>query len=71
MNICGLTVVNALSSYFKLATYRNTYVHIIEFENGKKINDENRPLKKNEKKHGTITEFIVNPKYMGKNSNLL
>ena len=66
----GLTVVNALSSYFKLATYRNTYVHIIEFENGKKINDENRPLKKNEKKHGTITEFIVNPKYMGKNSNL-
>ena len=30
-------MVNALSSYFKLATYRNTYVHILEFENGKKI----------------------------------
>lgn len=70
MNICGLTVVNALSSYFKLATYRSTYVHIIEFENGKKINDENRPLKKNEKKHGTITEFSVNPRFMGKGSTL-
>ena len=59
-----------MSSYFKLATYRNTYVHILEFENGKKINDENRPLKKGEKKHGTTTEFIVNPKYMGKDSEL-
>lgn len=66
----GLTVVNALSSYFKLATHRNTYVHILEFEDGKKINDENRPLKKGEKKHGTTTEFIVNPKYMGKDSEL-
>ena len=63
-------MVNALSSYFKLATYRNTYVHILEFEDGKKINDENRPLKKGEKKHGTTTEFIVNPKYMGKDSEL-
>lgn len=65
-----MTVTNALSSYFKLATYRNDYVHIIEFEEGKKINDVNRPLKKGEKKHGTITEFTVNEKYMGKNSSL-
>lgn len=63
-------MTNALSSYFKLATYRNTYVHIIEFEEGKKIKDINRPLKKGEKKHGTITEFTVNEKYMGKNSSL-
>lgn len=66
----GLTVVNALSSYFKLATYRNNYVHIIEFEDGKKVNDEKRALKKNEKVHGTVSEFIVNPKFMGKNSEL-
>lgn len=66
----GLTVVNALSSYFKLATYRNTYVHIIEFKDGEKINDEKRAIKSSEPKHGTVTEFIVNPIYMGKNSNL-
>lgn len=62
--------MNALSSYFKIATYRNTYTHIIEFENGEKTNDEKRKIKSSEPKHGTITEFIVNPRYMGENSTL-
>ena len=66
----GLTVVNAVSSYFSLAVYRHTYMHKIVFTNGEKIDDENRPLKKGEKKHGTITEFIANPAYLGKDTYL-
>lgn len=61
----GLTVVNALASYFSLATYRNTYMHKIIFENGEKMYDINEELKKGDKKHGTITKFIANPEYLG------
>ena len=63
-------MTNALSSYFTLATYRNTYMHKIVFENGVKIDDINKPLKKGDKKHGTIVEFIPNPQYLGKNCDL-
>ena len=70
MNICGITVVNALSSMFSLATYRNTYMHEITFKEGKKINDEDRPLKRGEKRHGTKTSFIVNPVYLGKDAHM-
>ena len=61
----GLTVVNALASYFSLATYRNTYMHKIIFENGEKMYDINEDIKKGDKKHGTITKFIANPEYLG------
>ena len=63
-------MTNALSSYFTLATYRNTYMHKIIFENGVKIDDINKPLKKGDKKHGTIVEFIPNQQYLGKNCDL-
>lgn len=66
----GITVVNALSSMFSLATYRNTYMHEITFNEGKKVNDEDRPLKRGEKKHGTKTSFIVNPLYLGKDTHM-
>lgn len=62
--ICGITVVNALSSEFSLATYRNDYFHRITFKDAKKVEDVKEPIKKG-KKHGTITSFIVNPKYLG------
>lgn len=45
-------------------------MHKITFEDGVKIDDENRPLKKGEKKHGTIVEFIPSAQYLGKDSDL-
>lgn len=66
----GITVVNAISSYFSLATYRNTYMHKISFKNGEKVDDENHKIGKGEKKHGTVTEFISNPTYLGKDTYL-
>lgn len=66
----GLTVVNALSSYFSLSTYRNTYVHEIVFKDGDKISDTKRPIKSNEQKHGTKTVFVANPKFLGKDTYL-
>ena len=66
----GITVVNALSIEFSIATYRNTYYHKITFKNGEKVEDIKEPTKKNGKKHGTITSFIVNPIYLGAGSHL-
>lgn len=66
----GITVTNALSSYFSIATYRNDYYHMIEFENGEKINDIRENIKKGGKKHGTIISFIPNQKYLGKGAHL-
>ena len=68
MNESGLTVVNALASYFSLATYRNTYSHKIIFRNGEKVDDIKEDIKKGDKKHGTITKFIANPEYLGKDT---
>lgn len=45
-------------------------MHRITFEDGIKIDDENRPLRKGEKKHGTIVEFIPSAQYLGKDSDL-
>lgn len=62
--------MNALSSYFSIATYRDDYYHFIEFENGEKINDKKEKTKKNGKHHGTIISFIANQKYLGKGAHL-
>lgn len=61
----GITLVNALSSEFTIATYRSTYYHKLTFANAKKVNDETGKLKKNGKQHGTIVSFIADPKYLG------
>ena len=66
----GITVVNALSTYFTLATYRGDYYHFIEYKEGQKTNDINEKIGKNGKKHGTITSFISNPYYLGAGSHL-
>lgn len=68
----GLTAVNALSSYFRIASYReaeNT-IHDIIFENGVKVSDKKRKRNKTDKIHGTIIEFISNPQYLGTNVHL-
>jgi len=72
MNICGLTAVNALSSYFRIISYRENEktVHDIVFENGVKVSDKKRKQTKTDKQHGTIVEFISNPQYLGKNVHL-
>ena len=49
--ICGITLVNALSTYFTLATYRGDYYHEIEFKEGKKTNDVREKTSKTGKKH--------------------
>lgn len=66
----GITVVNALSSYFKMVAYRDIEktCHTIEFEDGILKSD---TIKKNVSgKHGTITAFKVNKKYMGEDAKL-
>ena len=68
--ICGITLVNALSTYFTLATYRGDYYHEIEFKEGEKTNDVREKTSKTGKKHGTITSFIANPFYLGAVSHL-
>lgn len=40
------------------------------FEDGVKIDDIREPIKKGEKKHGTICEFIPNKTYLGNNAEL-
>lgn len=61
----GITVVNALSSEFSIATYRESYYHKITFKDAEKVEDVKEKTSKTGKKHGTITSFIVNPKYLG------
>lgn len=66
----GLTAVNALSTTFSIESHREkeNYMHKIQFNDGKKISDEKRPLKKGEKKHGCIIKFSPSAKYLGKNT---
>lgn len=61
----GITVVNALSTEFSIATYRGSYYHKITFRDAEKVEDIKESTTKTGKHHGTITSFIVNPKYLG------
>ena len=63
--------MNALSTRFIVTSYREKEktVHTLEFENGKKIKDEFRPLPKS-KPHGTLLKFIPNQKYLGKGTKI-
>lgn len=68
----GLTVVNALSKYFSIENNRaveNEY-HIIEFEEGKKVNDVKRDIKPREKKHGCRVTFVCSQMFLGANARL-
>jgi DNA gyrase subunit B len=69
-NRSGITVTNALSSYFSLETYRGDYYHKIEFKDGQKVGDTKGIPTKKGKKHGTIVSFISNPIYLGAGSHL-
>ena len=66
----GLTVVNALSDYFKITAYREKEktIHILEYSEGSLINDETKNNTKGI--HGTTVEFRASKKYMGKDVKL-
>ena len=63
----GLTAVNALSDTFSLESFRaeENYRHLIIFNDGKKIKDEKKPLKKTDRSHGCIVKFKPSKKYLG------
>lgn len=63
----GLTAVNALSSTFLLESFREkeNYRHLILFEDGKKIKDENEAIRSFDKKHGCIVKFKPSKRFLG------
>lgn len=65
----GMSVVNALSSVFKITSFREQEgtKHTLVFEEGRLVKDE---TKKNQGKHGTLVEFRTSPKYMGEGCEL-
>ena len=64
----GLCVVNALSDYFKLVSYREEEqkMHTLVYENGVLQSDETKKTKE----HGSYAEFRVSKKYMGEEAEL-
>ena len=57
-----MTVVNALSSFFELTSYRekeNTK-HVITFKDGEKVDDKLTKRGKNDPVHGSRIRFIIN-----------
>lgn len=66
----GMTVVNALSDYFKVIAYRDKEetIHTVEFKEGVLVTDK---IEKNKKGlRGTTVEFRVSKKYMGNDAKL-
>ena len=66
----GMTVVNALSDYFKVIAYRDkeSTIHTLEFNEGVVVEDK---IEKNKKGlRGTTVEFRVSKKYMGSDAKL-
>lgn len=66
----GMTVVNALSDYFKVIAYRDkeSTIHTLEFKEGVVVEDK---IEKNKKGlRGTTVEFRVSKKYMGSDAKL-
>lgn len=63
----GITACNALSDYFSIESFRavENYRHFIEFENGKKIKDEQNTRKSSDKAHGSIIKFKPSKQYLG------
>ena len=66
----GLTVVNALSDFFKLKSYREKEgtIHTLEYHEGV-LQDDSTKSNKNSK-HGVTVEFRVSKKYMGVDAKL-
>lgn len=67
--IVGITAVNALSSFFRMMSFRqkeNT-LHTITFRDGEKVGDTivELPGGKKGKRHGSIISYIPSRKYLG------
>jgi topoisomerase-4 subunit B len=63
LNGVGTKAVNALSSYFKVSSYRENKVKSVEFSQGVINKDEN--IKSSQEKSGTIVSFIPDEKIFG------
>lgn len=68
----GMCVVNALSDFFEITSYREDEktVHYLRFENGEKVKDTIKPTSKSGKQHGTIISFKASEAFMGAGSRL-
>jgi len=66
-NGVGLTAVTALSTKFIWESYRDGKCHVVEFENGIKIDDKKT---KSKKQHGCIVTFSPSQKYLGKSAKI-
>ena len=68
----GLTAVCALAREYSMESWREsekTY-HIIKFENGKKVFEEQTTRKKGDKKHGCRISFSPSKKYLGEDTHI-
>lgn len=61
----GMTVVNALSDFFRITAYREKEKtkHVLEFRDGELVTDKITDNKSG--RHGTVVEFRTSKKYMG------
>ncbi|MDR3118426.1 MAG: type IIA DNA topoisomerase subunit B [Mediterranea sp.] len=56
LNGVGIKAVNALSTYFRISSFRDGEMKIVEFECGNIIKE--YPVEKTDEPNGTLTEFI-------------
>ncbi|MDL2304758.1 type IIA DNA topoisomerase subunit B [Bacteroides sp. OttesenSCG-928-D19] len=56
LNGVGIKAVNALSTYFRISSYRDGEEKTAEFQCGNITNDQ--PIKSTEENNGTLTEFV-------------
>lgn len=64
-NGCGLTATNALSEVFELTTYRDGQMKMLQFREGRLINDTTAPVK-DKNKHGLLVGFKPSTIFLGK-----
>lgn len=65
-NGAGMKCANALSDYFKLEVFKLGETAVVEFINGKQVQDGTVKKCKDKEKHGTIVTFKPSEKFMGK-----
>lgn len=63
LNGVGLKAVNALSSYFRISSFRDNQVKSIVFSEGKTVKDE--PVKSSREEQGVLVEWIADVSMFG------
>ena len=65
MNGVGIKATNALSSYFRAASFRDGKCAVVEYEHGKQKSSKTGPVK-SDTKNGTYLEFVADAELFGK-----